>query len=334
MATVLVVPAAASSLGVIDGLLRDTAHDIVAADASPYAPGFLREGVTGYTIPRVAEGDAYRERLLEIVRSEDVDVFVPGSDRDVLAVAPYRDRFRDETNLLLPDRDSIETAADALTSVRLAAEAGVPTPETYDSLSDVPTAETTYPLVVKPRRSEGGRGVHRVSDRDALAFYVEKVRENGSEPVVQSRVPGGTGTMHVVGLLYDRDGTVVNAFVSRSRRTKFSWGGGGVVGEPVADAPELLAFATRIVDGLGGWVGPINMEFKIDQRNGTPTFIEINPRLWGYNYVATANGTNFPSRLVDVALRRDVEPDLNYDDGSMLIIDSVEEIVDSDGPGR
>lgn len=330
MATVLVTPAAASSLGVIDGLLRGTSHDLVAADASPHAPGFLREGVTRYTIPRVAEGEAYRERLLEIVRSESVDVFVPGSDRDVLAVSPYRDRFREETNLLLPDHESIETATDGLTSVRLAAEAGVPTPDTYGSLSAVPTDEAVYPLVVKPRRSEGGRGVHRVSDRDALEFAVETIRAGGSEPVVQSRIPGGTGTMHVVGLLYNRNGTAVNAFVSRSRRTKFSWGGGGVVGEPVADAPALLEFATRIVDALGGWVGPINMEFKIDQRDGTPTFIEINPRLWGYNYVATVNGTNFPSRLIDVALGRDVEPDLGYEDGSMLIIDSVEEIVDSD----
>lgn len=326
MATILVTPAGASSLGVIDALSAETDHDLVAADASEFASGFRRDAVTGYVVSRLDEAEAaYIDRLADIIESESVDVLIPGADRDVLAVGRNRDRFQDAVELVLPPQERIETATDGLRSVRVAGDAGVTVPATYETPGDAEADGASFPLFVKPRREEGGRGARRVESWDELRFFYSRIDERIGTPVIQEHIPGGTGTMHVVGLLYDRDGRLTTSFTSRSLRTNFSWGGGGVVGQPV-DRPELVGLATAIVNHLGGWVGPINMEFKYDVRDGTPTFIEINPRLWGYNHVATINGVNFPSRLVDICLGRDVNAVDGLGGDQVLLIDAVEEV--------
>jgi predicted ATP-grasp superfamily ATP-dependent carboligase len=326
MATILTVPAEASSLGVIDSL-AETDHELITADASSFASGMHRESATGYTIHRIDEDEpGYVQSMLDIIQSEDVDVLIPGTERDVLAIGRHVERFRDVVELLMPSFEKITTASDALESVRVARQAGVTVPTTYRTPEAASEDGASLPLFVKPRQEEGARGARRVESWDELEFFYDQIAEEIGRPVIQEHIPGGTGSMHVVGLLYDREGRNTTSFTCRSLRTNFSWGGGGVVGEPVA-RPDLVDMATDIVEQLGGWVGPINMEFKIDSRTDTPTFVEINPRLWGYTHVATINGVDFPSRLVDLCLDRPVTPHPDLGGEEILIIDSVETVL-------
>lgn len=330
MATILTVPAEAASLGVIDALHATGEHDVVTADASEFASGLHRDSVVGYTVPRTDEDEeGYVRELLRIISKEDVDVMILGTERDVLAVGRHIDAFRREVEILMPEFEKIKTASDGLDSVQVAQSAGVTTPATYETPTEARASDASLPLFLKPRQVEGGRGARKVETWDELDFFFERVADEFGPPVIQEHIPGGTGSMHVVGLLYDRDGQNTTSFTSRSLRTHYSWGGGGVVGEPV-DRPDLVDLATDIVDELGGWVGPINMEFKINSRNGVPTFIEINPRLWGYTHIATINGVDFPSRLVDISLGRPVEPQHELGGEQVLFFDSVEQIIERD----
>jgi predicted ATP-grasp superfamily ATP-dependent carboligase len=325
MATILTVPAEASSLGVIDALAGE--HRLLTADASEFASGLYRDSVTGYTIPRTDEDESgYVTELLRIIDIENADVLIPGTERDVLAIGRHIEAFRNEVELLMPDFEKLTLASDGLESVRVAQAAGVTVPTTYETPSEVHANDASLPLFLKPRQVEGGRGARSVETWDELDYFFDQVQQQFGAPVIQEHIPGGTGSMHVVGLLYDRDGRQTTSFTCRSRRTNFSWGGGGVVGEPV-DRPELVKLATDIVKKLGGWVGPINMEFIFDNRTNEPTFIEINPRLWGYTHVAVINGVNFPSRLVDICLGRSFEPHHELGGDQMLIIDSVENVL-------
>jgi predicted ATP-grasp superfamily ATP-dependent carboligase len=327
MATILTVPAEASTLGVIDALQSVKEHRVITADASEFASGLFRDSVTGYTIPRIDAGeDAYVRALLDIIDQENVDILIPGTERDVLAIGRNFEAFEDAVTLLMPGLDRLTVASDGLDSVRLAEAAGIPVPSTYETPGEARADDASLPLFVKPRQVEGGRGARNVETWDELDYFFERLQEQYGSPVIQEHIPGGTGSMHVVGLLYDRDGRQTTSFTCRSCRTNFSWGGGGVVGEPV-NRPDLIKLATAVIEELGGWVGPINMEFKIDSRTGEPTFIEINPRLWGYTHVATINGINFPARLVDLCLGRSVEPHHELGGSQILLIDSVENVI-------
>lgn len=329
MVTVLVVPGGAGSIGIVESLLEVEDCEVIAGDLDPHAPALLRDGVTGYELPRIDREDEYVARLGEIVELEDVDVLIPGYDLDVVAVSKRRDDIPDGVSYLLPDHEKIAITNDTLQSVHVAQRAGVPVPDTYGTLAEYRRAGAAgpdFPLFLKPRTSRGAKGATRVDTERELDYVFEHIAAQWNQPVVQEYIPAETGAMHVVGLLYDRGGNLNSSFVCHSLRTNFSWGGGGVVGEPVLK-PELVEYATRVVDELGGWIGPINMEFLVDERDGTPTFMEINPRLWGYNYIATMNGMDLPRKIVRMCQGESVPPQQTYETDTVLMIDFDEVIV-------
>jgi predicted ATP-grasp superfamily ATP-dependent carboligase len=54
------------------------------------------------------------------------------------------------------------------------------------------------------------------------------------------------------------------------------------------------------------------VEFKLDQRTGTPVFLEINPRFWGSINQAVCAGVDFPCLLYEMAVSGDVSSTFNY----------------------
>jgi predicted ATP-grasp superfamily ATP-dependent carboligase len=61
-----------------------------------------------------------------------------------------------------------------------------------------------------------------------------------------------------------------------------------------------------------------------DPRDGELKLIEVNPRLWGYGYLATASGCRIAEALVDVALGHDPGPDPGYRVGVTLLRSTVD----------
>ncbi len=116
---------------------------------------------------------------------------------------------------------------------------------------------------------------------------------------MQEFIPGETGSIYVALLLYGPEGKVYGEVASHSHLTFMTWGGGGNAGV-VVDEPHLLVQARDIIQALGGWAGPVNLEFKRHQDNGRFYLMEVNCRLNGYSYLTTMNGLNFPAAVVDL----------------------------------
>jgi biotin carboxylase len=85
----------------------------------------------------------------------------------------------------------------------------------------------------------------------------------------------------------------------RSSLTFYTWGGGGNAGAIVND-PEIESISRRIIQSVGGWQGPINLEFRRHVQSGKPYLIEANCRLNGYSYLTTMNGMNYPRAMLDL----------------------------------
>jgi len=82
------------------------------------------------------------------------------------------------------------------------------------------------------------------------------------------------------------------------------------VGVPVYN-PEILALGKQLAQSLD-WVGPAGIEFKIHAETKKPMLLEINPRMWGYSWLATECGVNFPQIMVDYLLGRPVKERHEY----------------------
>ncbi len=152
-------------------------------------------------------------------------------------------------------------------------------------------------MVVKPRVGSGGRGLALARTPEEFT-RVLAARDPG-EPATLLQSWVGEGPQLDVCLLYDQGGRRVAAFVQREVRHYPLTGGPSTVQESVK-APELIALAERLVDGLG-WVGPLEAEFRYDEA-GEPRLMEVNPRFWASLFLAVLAGVDFPRLTVDVAL--------------------------------
>jgi predicted ATP-grasp superfamily ATP-dependent carboligase len=73
----------------------------------------------------------------------------------------------------------------------------------------------------------------------------------------------------------------------------------------------LADTAVRLLQHMQ-WYGPAEVEFRIDPRDGKPTLMEVNPRLWGSLFTGIVAGVDFPYMLYRMAMDGDVEPVTEY----------------------
>lgn len=292
----LVLSATASAINFTNSLRGHPGIRIFLTDCGRFASGLYGSHVTPFVIPPARCLDSYRAALDRIIAAHAIEAMVPTSDHDVGGVMELLRRgWNPPVKMFRPEYGVYATLGH---KARLAArfcELGFAVPRLYAGPDDV-----RYPAVIKPSREGGAKGVWVAADeQEFIARRAAAERLYGADLVVQEFIPGGTGSIYVVLLLYGQDGRLYGEAASHSHLTFMTWGGGGNAGT-VVDEPELLEEAKRIVETAGGWRGPINLEFKKHAETGRFYLMEVNCRLNGYSYLMTMNGLNFPAAIVDL----------------------------------
>jgi carbamoyl-phosphate synthase large subunit len=158
----------------------------------------------------------------------------------------------------------------------------------------------TFPVIVKPRRGAGSRGVRLVPDRAAL----EAIGPDESL-IIQENLPGDE---YSVDVLAAGDGTVVAA-VPRTRTRVDS--GVSIAGRTVHDdGLESTAAAVARAIGLRGVA---NVQLRRDAE-GVPALLEVNPRFPGALPLTIAAGVDMPSLVLDLALGVDIPTRIEFTD--------------------
>jgi predicted ATP-grasp superfamily ATP-dependent carboligase len=134
-----------------------------------------------------------------------------------------------------------------------------------------------YPLIVKPARGAGCRGVSLARNRRELRLAVARAGVTGARaPVIVQEYVRGTAAS--VSLLCDGSRAMALTVNSQTIRKSeaFSYGGGCVpFDHPLAArAIEVAVRACEAVPGLRGWVG-----VDLVLTRSEAVVIEINPRL-------------------------------------------------------
>jgi predicted ATP-grasp superfamily ATP-dependent carboligase len=222
---------------------------------------------------------------------------IPGTERDLIAIARARDRLMPAA-AGTPDLESVLRITDKAVVYAMAGQAGLEIPETTVIGGDQAVLpkdfETRLPLLVKPLRSE------RAAENGVLVHTdVQMVRTpeqlrrlcGGLEPnewLLQARVAGQLGA--ICGLAWG--GEVVNAIHQRSLRVWPPDAGVSAYAQTVDADPALEAGVGQLIRLLG-WSGIFQAQF-IHTAQG-PHLIDLNPRVYGSLALATAAGVNLPS---------------------------------------
>jgi predicted ATP-grasp superfamily ATP-dependent carboligase len=314
-------------LNTLRALLETGLYDAVAADADKYSPALYGFGVPHVVLPRATDEVQFIDALKSVILRNRVSVILPCIEEEVFAIARHaRELTELGVRLPIPSLDVLNQATNKGLATKTARECGIPCPESIvmpaeDTAQDKEAALVSFhricplPWILKPVIGHGMRGVSRVETLDeARALLCTHNRD----VIIQEFIPAPVGCMHIVGLLYDREGRVVRRFSSRSIRTLYPAGGPATAGVSIR-VPEIIENTIALLARIGPWRGPLMAEWLRDPRDNRFKFIEVNPRIWGYSYLAAGSGSNFPAATAAVCLNGDAGPDPGFKEGVTMI---------------
>lgn len=283
---------------------------VVAADGNAQAPG-LALADAAHVINIVDAGECLR-----VARAEKVDgVIHICSEVSMFAMG----RVNEELRLRGIDSDTAVRCTNKGEMRRAFEAAGAPSPRWIEATTvaqaRAAAAEIGRPLIVKPTRNSGSRGVTRLTERDgpeqlaaALEYAVSESRDDSA--LVEEYVEGPEfsveilvceGRPHVLALT-DKQTTGAPHFVETGHNQPSR--------QPKPVQEDLLAAAIAGVQALGIDWAAAHAELKLSPRG--PVIIEIGGRLGG-DFITTelvprSTGIDMVAGAIDLALGR--QPDL------------------------
>jgi len=228
----------------------------------PAAGTFVKDFVL---LPPARNVEAYIEALHREVARLNVDYFLPVSEPEIDALNANRDRWNDlPAKILINSAEVLRVCLDKLNTAWFLRDSGLQSPRS-ELLRDY-RGGATFPLIVKHRRTWGGRKVWTVETPEQLERL--RVADDGGL-IVQEKL-GDVSEEYTTGVF--SDGTNVSTI---SFRRYLGYGGLTREAHLVHDA-ALDELGGKIARGLD-LRGAINVQSRRVERGFVP--FEINPRI-------------------------------------------------------
>ncbi len=211
-------------------------------------------------------------------------------------IAAHAGRLR-EAGLIVaaPDHRSIVQVEPKDKLPAAAESAGVNFPRTIypDSMEalDAVLDSLAFPLITKPARGVGGRGVARHDSAARLKAWLEDKppRSKAEWPLVQEAAPGDDFCFCAL----CEEGELRAWMTYRSLHGFPPKRGAGVLRETVDSAP-FREEAAKLLRHLK-WSGVCEIDYRwTGKADDTPSLIEVNPRFWAGLFQSVASGVDFP----------------------------------------
>jgi predicted ATP-grasp superfamily ATP-dependent carboligase len=320
---------------VLDGLLNPAVacvrslaragHSVTVGSESAWCKaGLSRFCERQFTYPDPQhQAEDFIQCMVAKLKKEGRALLLPCSEPCALALSASRNAIFDAGGLLvMPEHEAMVFACNKSATTRRASELGIATPRTcilrnVDEAREMAPSATT-PFALKPSKSEEVRG-DRIAptsrpaySRNPQEFMDAYMRLNRlcSEILVQEFVPGD-GVLYCLLL---SGGELRAEFGYKRIRSVHPTGWGAALRTSISPDPVLHGATFRILRSIDPrWQGVGQVEFRI-RRDGTPVFLEVNPRFWHSLPLAVFAGVDFPAMLAKMAENGDVPVCPGYTD--------------------
>lgn len=252
---------------------------------------------------------AHDTHVEHLATSDDYDLIIPITDADARLLSRIRERHPHLRNIVVSTRDAVETADNKATATRLASRMNIDVPDSWYP-ADMPAVRAllpalAYPSVVKLPFGSGGDGVFVVGSEEALLERMRRAFADGHRPFIQRYVHGEQRNVMIMA----DHGTVIDAFTCAIERRHYV-GGTPPFATSITDG-RLIDIVRRLVAALE-WHGAMDIDFQCTP-DGTPYFLEMNPRLSGNAIFAGKLGIDMPARYVDLVKGVATAPPPSFD---------------------
>lgn len=210
-------------------------------------------------------------------------VVLPTNDATMAALADAHERLGGSYKLAVPPAEVTEVFLDKRLMRRAAERTGLDLPRCHGP-ADRETAalDLDYPVVVKPVRtypfaSLFGVKLFVAESRAVLLRCVERLELAALEADVYDLVPGGDDSIYALCTYIDGAGEPLGSRTVHKLRQGPPLYGDARVAEVVPDPPGLSDATVELARAMGHR-GIASAEFKVDARDGSFKFIEVNGR--------------------------------------------------------
>lgn len=285
-----------AGVAVIRSLLRRGDVEVFAADMDRWASAIYLVDAPYRRLVPAGRAPEFVDVVRQLCVDDRIDVLFPTVDVELPLLAAVRDDLGGAI-LASPSLRTLETCLDKLALAR-ACDRTVRVPRTELLGTVEATSGWDFPVIVKPRRGAGSRGVRTVGSQAELdAVHDEE------DLIVQEMLPGDEFSVDV---LADLEGNVIAA-VPRARLRVDS--GVAVAGVTVHD-DALIETASSVARAVG-LTTVANVQLKYDAA-GVPALLEVNPRFPGAMPLTIAAGVDMPSLTLDAVLGRPVPAHVDF----------------------
>ena len=231
-------------------------------------------------------------------------VLYPTRDEHVAAFALARERLGNVLRVPTPPWESVRWVYDKRNTYELAERIGIPTPRSWvvDGVEGLRTVEGEPPWAVKPAIKDHfvyatKAKAWRADTREELHQLVARASElvGPQEVIVQELIPG-SGESQQAYCAFFRDGEAVASMVVERRRQHPPEFGRASTYVRTIESTRLEEWSCRLLREID-YYGLVEVEYKVDPRDGKPKLLDINARTWGYHTLGACAGVDFPYLL-------------------------------------
>lgn len=228
-------------------------------------------------------------------------VLFPTRDEHVAAFSRHREELAQFFRVTTGEWESVEWAWDKKKTYELAEKLGIPVPKTFNvrSADELSSLYSRLPLAIKPAIKENffyatGAKAWRANTVKELHQFYEKASAQirPQEILIQEIIPGDGSEQFSYCAFFDQGKPYSTLTARRARQHPREFGRASSYVVTV-DAPAIEELSERFLRSIN-FHGLVEIEFKRDPRDGKYKLLDVNARTWGFHWIGSACGVDFP----------------------------------------
>ena len=228
-------------------------------------------------------------------------VVFPTRDETVAALSRHAESLRRLLRIPTADWQAVQVAWDKRNLYRVASELGVPAPRSWSLTEDgeLTADDVRFPVAIKPAIKEHfiyatKAKAWRANDASELARRIAEAKRflDPRELIIQDLVPGD-GRQQYAYCAFFRAGRAVASMVVRRRRQHPPEFGRASTFVETVESPTLQTVSEKLLRAID-YYGLVELEYKLDPRDGVHRLLDFNARTWGYHSIGYGAGVDFP----------------------------------------
>ena len=311
----LVIGGDYQGLGIVRSLGRHGVPICVVDDEHSISR-FSRYATYGIRVPDLRKADVAVETILDVGKCLGLEgwVLFPTRDELVAALSLRKSVISEFFRVPTPNWDVIQWMWDKWNTYRLAKELNIPIPNTWLAAteSDLEGISAAFPLALKPSVKEHffyatKAKAWRADTRADLRQLFRRANElaGPGRILIQDLIPGN-GANQFAYCAFFKNGKAVGSMVTRRlRQHPHEFGRASTYVETI-DLPALETLSERFLRAID-YYGLVEVEYKLDPRDGQFKLLDVNPRTWGYHTLGRSAGVDFTYLLYADQLGTSVE---------------------------